>query len=79
MASTVNSNRIPHKPTVLCQEFYTKKVATKAQVFLNKTLAAAGCIASVDSGCFLALFSGSFVRNVADFPVHFSIVLVPVA
>ena len=79
MTSSVEDGRIPNKPAVLCHEFYTKKIATKAQAFLNKTLAAAGCIASVNSGCILALFSGSFVRDVADIPANFSIFLVPVA
>ena len=79
MASLVNGDRIPNKPTVLCRKFYTKKVATKAQTFLNKKLAAAGCIASVNSGCVLALFSGSFVRGATDLPDNFSIFLVPVA
>ena len=79
MASSVDGKRILNKPTTLYREFYTKKVATKAQAFLNETLAAAGCIASVYSGWILALFSGSFLRDVADLPANFSIFLVPVA
>ena len=66
MASSVGSDWIPNKPNVLCCKFYTKKVATKSQAFLNKTLVAAGCITSVNSGCVLALFSGSIVREVVD-------------
>ena len=77
MASLVNSGRIPNKPTVLCHKFYTKKVAKKSQAFLNKTLVAAGCIAFVDNGCVLALFSGSFVRDVADLPAIFPSSLSP--
>ena len=38
-----------------------------------------GYIASVDSGCVLALFSGSFARNVTDLPANFSIFLVAIA
>ena len=74
----VNGGRIPNKPTFLCREFYTRKVATKAQAFVTKTLVAAGCIASVDSGCVLALFSRSYMRDVADLPTNFSIFLVSV-
>ena len=55
MLSSVNSYLIPNKPTVLCRNFYTKKLTTKSQDFLNKKLAAADCIAPVNSGCVLAL------------------------
>ena len=79
MTSSVNSYQIPNKATVLFHKFYTNKEDTKDQAFLNKMIAAASCIASVDSGCVLAFFSGFFVSDVADLSANFSIFLVPVA
>ena len=77
MASSIEGDWIPTEPTILCHKFYTKKVAIKTHAFLNKTLAAAGCIASIDSGFILALFSGSFVPDVAYLPAKYFIFLVP--